>query len=86
MKRCAGICVLSLLGFAGPLLAAPPAGAPKGPAGSYIDERHLTALAFGTHSHWIQPWRAHQETLPVKQFLDAQGVVLDHLVADAPDR
>jgi hypothetical protein len=85
MKRCAGICVLSLLGFAGPLLAAPPAGAPKGPAGSYIDERHLTALAFGTHSHWIQPWRAYQETLPVKQFLDAQGVVLDHLVADAPD-
>jgi hypothetical protein len=44
---------------------------------AYIDPRYLTAVPFGAHSHWMQPWRAYQETIPAQRFLDAQGIVLD---------
>ncbi len=67
------------------LLADPPGAAAPGRHGAYIDERHLTALAFGSHSHWLQPWRAYQETLPAQRFLDAQGVVLELPDARAAD-
>lgn len=53
----------------------PPAGGLTGP---YIQERHLTSLRFGTHSHWLQPWRAYQDTVPAQRFLDGLGVCLDH--------
>jgi hypothetical protein len=43
----------------------------------YVDPRHLTALPFGTYSHWLQPWRAYQETVPAHAFLNAIGVGLD---------
>jgi hypothetical protein len=46
-------------------------------SGPYIDPRHLTALPFGTYSHWLQPWRAYQETVPAHAFLNAIGVGLD---------
>ena len=85
MARRAGIGLIAFVAFAGALLADPPRVAPPGQPGAYIDERHLTALAFGTHSHWLQPWRAYQETLPAQRFLDAQGVVLELPDAEAPD-
>lgn len=42
---------------------------------SYINPAYLTKLSFGSHSHWIQPWRAYLETLPAKDFLDGIGIV-----------
>ena len=42
-------------------------GAASGQGGitkPYIDARHLTAIPFGGHSHWAQPWRAYMETVP----------------------
>ncbi len=80
-----GLSLLVFVAFEGPLLADPPRAAPPGRPGVYIDERHLTALAFGSHSHWLQPWRAYQETLPAQRFLDAQGVVLELPDAQAAD-
>lgn len=65
--------------------AATPAPSPERLGGAYIDPRHLTKLRFGTHSHWLQPWRAYQETLPARQFLNAQGVVLELPDRENPD-
>ena len=48
--------------FAGTLVADPPRVALQRQRGAYIDERHLTALSFGAHSHWLQPWRASSPT------------------------
>jgi len=85
MVRCVGIRLIPLLAFAGALAADPPRVALQGQPGAYIDERHLTALSFGTHSHWLEPWRAYQETLHTQRFLDAQGVVLDISQTESPD-
>ncbi len=85
MTRRFGMSLTPLALFIGALAVAPPRVAAQGRPGAYIDERHLTALAFGTHSHWLQPWRAYQETLSVRRFLDAQGIVLDLTEAEAPD-
>jgi hypothetical protein len=85
MVRSASIGLIPLLAFAAALAADPPGVVQQGQPGTYIDERHLTALSFGAHSHWLQPWRAYQETLPTRRFLDAQGVVLDVHKAEAPD-
>ena len=41
----------------------------------YIDSAYLTSIPFGTHSHWIQPWRAYMETVPAHKFLDGIGIV-----------
>ncbi|HHP7229384.1 MAG TPA: hypothetical protein ACFCUY_00820 [Xenococcaceae cyanobacterium] len=40
----------------------------------YIDPAKLTNLPFGTHSHWLQPWRAYLETVPATTFLDGTGI------------
>jgi len=52
-------------------------GAASGQGGitkPYIDARHLTAIPFGGHSHWAQPWRAYMETVPAHRFVDGIGV------------
>jgi hypothetical protein len=85
MGRCIGLVLIPLVTYAGVFAASPPGVAPGGHSGAYIDERHLSALSFGAHSHWLQPWRAYQETLPAQRFLDAQGVVLELPGAEAPD-
>ncbi len=85
MGRCMGIGLISLVAYAGFLEAEPPRVPPQSQPVAYIDERHLTRLSFGTHSHWLQPWRAYQETLPAQRFLDAQGIVLELPQAEAPD-
>jgi hypothetical protein len=56
------------------VLAEPPL---HGLSAPYTDSRNLTAVPFGAHSHWLQPWRAYSETVPAQRFLDAQGVVLN---------
>jgi len=85
MARRFGIGLVLFGGIAGGLAAAPQPDGPPGRLGAYLDERHLSALSFGAHSHWLQPWRAYQETLPAQRFLDAQGVVLELSAAEAPD-
>jgi len=40
----------------------------------YIDKSYLMDIPFGTHSHWLQPWRAYLETIPSTKFLDGIGV------------
>ena len=41
----------------------------------YTQPSQFTSLPFGTHSHWLQPWRAYSETIPAKKFLDGIGIV-----------
>ena len=41
----------------------------------YINSGYLDNIPFGSHSHWIQPWRAYLETIPAQKFLDGIGVV-----------
>jgi hypothetical protein len=45
-------------------------------ASAYTDPKYQTGIAFGAHSHWIQPWRAYLETVPATRFLNGLGVVL----------
>lgn len=40
----------------------------------YTNPAHFTSLPFGTHSHWLQPWRAYLETVPATTFLDGTGI------------
>jgi hypothetical protein len=47
------------------------------PWGRPIDPAHLTNVAFGSHSHWLQPWRGYLETMPATQFLDGLGIGLN---------
>jgi hypothetical protein len=84
MTRRVGIGMIFLLAYAGGLVADPPRVAPQGRSDAYLDERHLSALSFGSHSQWLQPWRAYRETLPARRFLDAQGAVLELPGAEAP--
>jgi hypothetical protein len=46
-------------------------------SGPYIDPAYLTTTPFGSHSHWLQPWRAYLETVPARNFVDGIGVGLD---------
>jgi hypothetical protein len=46
-------------------------------ASFYTDKSYFYNLPFGSHSHWLQPWRAYSETVPAKQFLSGVGVNLD---------
>ncbi|WP_038171240.1 hypothetical protein [Verrucomicrobium sp. BvORR106] len=48
-----------------------------GVGGHPIDPGHLTQVAFGTYSHWLQPWRGYLETIPAHQFLNGLGIVLN---------
>jgi hypothetical protein len=43
----------------------------------YTDPLFQTALFFGLHSQWIQPWRGYLETVPASRFLNGTGVVLN---------
>ncbi len=41
---------------------------------AYTDPDYLLKLPFGTHSHWLQPWRATLETVPAARFIDGVGI------------
>lgn len=58
--------------------------AEKGLAGKYTDPTYFTKIPFGSHSHWLQPWRAYLETAPAHRFLDGVGINL-HLHDANPD-
>jgi hypothetical protein len=40
----------------------------------YTDPAYFYNVPFGSHSHWLQPWRAYLETVPAKKFLDGIGI------------
>ncbi len=40
----------------------------------YTDTSYFYDVPFGSHSHWLQPWRAYLETVPAKIFLDGVGI------------
>jgi hypothetical protein len=62
-----------------------PAGAEEHAlSGPYTDPAYVTAVAFGSHSHWLQPWRAWLQTVPAARFVDGIGVNL-HLHGEDPD-
>ncbi|MFN8445067.1 MAG: hypothetical protein U0175_30045 [Caldilineaceae bacterium] len=42
----------------------------------YIDTRQLAQLSWPHRSHWLQPWRAYQETVPASAFLNGIGINL----------
>ena len=42
-----------------------------------IAPEQLTRVAFGSYSHWLQPWRGYLETMPAARFLDGLGIVLN---------
>lgn len=41
----------------------------------YTDSSYLTNVPWGSHSHWLQPWRAYMETIPATTFLAGTGIV-----------
>jgi hypothetical protein len=49
-----------------------------------IDPRQQTDVAFGTYSHWLQPWRGYLETVPAAQFLNGLGIVLNNAEGEDP--
>jgi hypothetical protein len=40
-------------------------------------EQHQTDLDFGERSHWLQPWRAYQETVSARRVVDGFGIVFN---------
>ncbi len=54
----------------------------KSPAGTlatpYTDQTQFTSIPFGSHSHWLQPWRAYLETIPATTFLNGIGIVVNN--------
>ncbi|HEY3330046.1 MAG TPA: hypothetical protein VGK19_08505 [Capsulimonadaceae bacterium] len=46
-------------------------------SGPYTDPKYLTAIPFGAHSHWIQPWRAYLDTVPASQFVNGVGICVN---------
>lgn len=46
-------------------------------SGAPVDPAQLTLVKFGSHSHWLQPWRGYLETMPASHFLDGLGIVLN---------
>lgn len=51
----------------------------------YIARSYFDRLPFGSHSHWLQPWRADLETVPASTFLQGVGIGLDLNDRENPD-
>lgn len=45
-----------------------------GLAGAYTDPAYLTDIPFGSHSHWLQPWRAYIQTIPASTYIDGVAI------------
>ena len=60
------------------LLAALPCAAQTGgKVTRYTDPAQQTLLGFGDRSHWLQPWRAYEETPPTTRLREAVGINLN---------
>ena len=67
------------------LSVATAAPAPGGVLSDPIDEKYLTELPFGTHSLWIQPWRAYMDTWPASRLTEALGINFNVSTSEAED-
>ena len=56
----------------------------RGVPTDYLDPDALTKMRFGTHSHYLQPWRSYQDVIPAAQFIKGVGAVLNQGAA-TPD-
>jgi hypothetical protein len=45
-------------------------------AGPYTDPAQFTQVPFGSHSHWLHPWRGYHETVPAAWLLNGVGMVV----------
>lgn len=68
---------ISTAAGAGRTMADAATSSPVTVGASPIDPGHLTQVAFGSYSHWLQPWRGYLETIPANQFLNGLGIVLN---------
>jgi hypothetical protein len=59
--------------------------APGGVLSDPIDPKYLTELPPGTHSLWIQPWRAYMDTWPASRLTEALGVNFNVSSSEAED-
>jgi hypothetical protein len=51
----------------------------------YTARAYFDNLPFGSHSHWLQPWRAYLETVPATTLLKGVGIQLDLNEGENPD-
>ena len=51
----------------------------------YTARSNFDNLPFGSHSHWLQPWRGYLETVPAAKFLQGVGIQLDLNDRENPD-
>lgn len=51
----------------------------------YTARSYFDSLPFGSHSHWLQPWRAYLETVPASKLLQGVGIGLDLNDRENPD-
>ncbi|WP_295617191.1 hypothetical protein [Chamaesiphon sp. GL140_3_metabinner_50] len=51
----------------------------------YTARSHFDNVPFGSHSHWLQPWRAYLETVPAAKLLQGVGIQLDLHDRENPD-
>lgn len=73
-----GFLIPMMLAIAGPNFSA----SANGLAGAYIDPSYLDSTQWNPStytpwtivSHWIQPWRAYQTTVPASQFINGVGI------------
>jgi hypothetical protein len=52
---------------------------------TYINRSYFDKLPFGSHSHWLQPWRGYLETVTATKFLQGVGIQLDLNDRENPD-
>ena len=53
--------------------------------GAYTNPEYLTKLEFGSHSHWLQPWRSSLETVNANVFLAGVGMGFNLNNGENPD-
>ena len=51
----------------------------------YTARSYFDSLPFGSHSHWLQPWRGYLETVPATKLLQGVGIGLDLNDRENPD-
>lgn len=71
------IVIISLFLFAAPRLEGQNTKGTESVVTRYIDPKQQTALFFPMRSHWLQPWRAYQDTPPTTRLRDAVGINLN---------
>lgn len=72
------------IGLAAHLAGTPGLAGQAAEGDPYHEPDLLRRLPFGSHSHWLRPWRAMTETRSAAALREGLGVVLGHLAESAP--